>query len=147
MAGFLDDFYTDTEVASRRDRVADDPGLTDDARMNALLGAIGEHLMIRWNLGDAPPWSNRPERFLDRPWFMGPERMKGFLLACKDRASERHLPTSPGGSQSLWKNNRPAHGRQDQPRYPGLDASAIDARAPDCTSGTRIGATRRRNPG
>ena len=109
MAGFLDDFYTDTEVASRRDRVADDPGLTDDARMNALLGAIGEHLVIRWNLGDAPPWSNRPERFLDRPWFMGPERMKGFLLAESPLAFRRRFIFTE--SEPLRRASMPRDGR------------------------------------
>jgi hypothetical protein len=34
----------DADAASRMGRVADDPGLTDDRRMNALLGAVGEHL-------------------------------------------------------------------------------------------------------
>jgi hypothetical protein len=109
MAGFLDDFYTDTEVASRRDRVADDPGLTDDARMNALLGAIGEHLVIRWNLGDAPPWSNRSERFLDRPWFMGPERMKGFLLAESPLAFRRRFIFTE--AEPLRRASMPRDGR------------------------------------
>src|SRR6266576_3650580 len=81
LAGFLDDFYGDTSKASRARRIAQEPGLTKDPRMNALFGAIGEHLAIRWNIGTPPAWTNEPERFLDRPWFMGPERMKGFLLA------------------------------------------------------------------
>jgi hypothetical protein len=41
MAGFLDDFYADAGAASRMARVADDPGLTDDGRMNALLEPSG----------------------------------------------------------------------------------------------------------
>jgi hypothetical protein len=98
LAGFLDDFYGTTDVAARIRRVADDPGLTDDPRMNALLGAVGEHLMNRWNLGEPPAWSNGPERFLDRPWFMGPERMKGFLLA--------ESPLGSGGALSSPKPSR-----------------------------------------
>src|SRR5258708_27977867 len=89
MAGFLDDFYGDADVVSRMRRVADDPGLTDDSRTNALLGAIGEHLVSRWNLGDPPSWSHQPERFLNMPWFMGPQRLEGFLLPETPLASTR----------------------------------------------------------
>jgi hypothetical protein len=85
MAGFLDDFYADVENESRLRRVVDDPGLVDDARMNALMGAVGEHLVRRWSRGEAPSWTNQPQRFLDRPWFMGQERMKG-VLACGEPA-------------------------------------------------------------
>ena len=91
MAGFLDDFYTDPSAAGRRARVADDPGLTGDDKLDALMGAIGEHLCRRWRLGDPPAWTNDEARFLSRPWFMGPERMKGFLLAESPSAYRRRL--------------------------------------------------------
>src|ERR1044072_1653148 len=68
MAGFLDDFYGDVEKRSRLRRVSEDPGPVGDARLNALMGAIGEHLVRRWGLGDPPSWTTQPERFLDRPW-------------------------------------------------------------------------------
>jgi len=109
MAGFLDDFYADAGVASRMRRVADDPGLTDDGRMNALLGAIGEHLARRWSLGDPPSWSHRPERFLDRPWFMGPERMKGFLLAESPLAFRRRFIFTE--AEPLRRASMPRDGR------------------------------------
>jgi hypothetical protein len=109
MAGFLDDFYADAGAASRMARVADDPGLTDDGRMNALLGAVGEHLVRRWNLGDAPPWSSAPERFLDRPWFMGPERMKGFLLAESPLAFRRRFIFTE--AEPLRRASMPRDGR------------------------------------
>jgi hypothetical protein len=91
MAGFLDGFYGDTNLESRARRIADDPGRTDDPKMNALFGAIGEHLTMRWNLGAPPAWTCQPERFLDRPWFMGHERMKGFLLAESPLAFRRRF--------------------------------------------------------
>ena len=91
LAGFLDDFYGDAERDSRLRRIADDPGLTDDVRMNALMGAIGEHLSRRWNIGAPPAWTSQPERFLDRPWFMGHERMKGFYLAESPLAFRRRF--------------------------------------------------------
>jgi hypothetical protein len=47
-------------TASRGRRIAEDPGLTEDPRTNALFGAIGEHLAIRWNIGVPPAWTNEP---------------------------------------------------------------------------------------
>lgn len=91
LAGFLDAFYRDDSSEGRAARIAADPGLIDDPRTNALLGAIGEHLAIRWNLGQAPEWTRQSERFLDRPWFMGHERMKGFLLAESPLAFRRRF--------------------------------------------------------
>jgi hypothetical protein len=109
LAGFLDDFYREAGVASRLNRVADDPGVTDDPRMNALLGAIGEHLVSRWNLGEPPPWSAQPGRFLDRPWFMGPERMKGFLLAESPLAFRRRFIFTE--AEPLRRASMPRDGR------------------------------------
>jgi hypothetical protein len=89
--------------------LADDPGIADDPRMNALLGAIGEHLTIRWNLGVPPAWSSGPERFLDRPWFMGPERMKGFLLAESPLAFRRRFIFTE--AEPLRRASMPRDGR------------------------------------
>jgi hypothetical protein len=108
IAGFLDDFYGDPDVNSRMQRVADDPGLTDDPRRTALLGAVGEHL-IRWNLGAVPAWTTRPERFLDRPWFVGPERMKGFFLAESPLAFRRRFIFTE--AEPLRRASMPRDGR------------------------------------
>jgi hypothetical protein len=91
LAGFLDQFYTDRDPASRYARIIDDPGLSDDERFDALMGAIGEHLSRRWLIGPPPPWTDDPARFLSRPWFMGPERMKGFLLVESPMAYRRRF--------------------------------------------------------
>ena len=109
MAGFLDDFYRDEDLESRARRIAEDPGLTNDPKMNALLGAIGEHLSIRWNIGAAPGWTGQPERFLDRPWFMGHERMKGFLLAESPLAFRRRFIFTE--SEPLRRASMPRDGR------------------------------------
>ena len=77
--------------------------------MNALLGAIGEHLANRWNVGAPPAWSNAPERFLDRPWFMGPERMKGFLLAESPLAFRRRFIFTE--AEPLRRASMPKDGR------------------------------------
>jgi hypothetical protein len=109
LAGFLDDFYGDTAKQSCVRRISEDPGLTDDRKMNALLGAIGEHLAIRWNLGTPPKWTNQPERFLERPWFMGHERMKGFLLAESPLAFRRRFIFTE--AEPLRRASMPRDGR------------------------------------
>ena len=79
MAGFLDEFYLDGNRESRLARLRAPPSLVDVSRVNALFGAIGE----RWRLGTPPKWTAAEERFLHEPYFMGPERMKAFLIAPK----------------------------------------------------------------
>lgn len=91
LAGFLDEFYATRDAIGRRRRIEDDPGPSGEARTDALLGAVAEHLCTRWDLGNAPEWANQPERFLHRPWFMGPERMKAFLLAESPAAFRRRF--------------------------------------------------------
>lgn len=69
LARFLVEFHTDPDPESRRRRIEDEPVLAPNPVLNALLGAAGEHLAQRWNLGEAPAWTRRPERYLDRPYF------------------------------------------------------------------------------
>jgi hypothetical protein len=109
LAGFLDDFYGDANLGSRARRISEDPGLANDPKMNALLGAIGEHLSMRWNLGTPPIWTNQPARFLDRPWFMGHERMKGFLLAESPLAFRRRFIFTE--AEPLRRASMPRDGR------------------------------------
>src|SRR6202021_2240656 len=91
LVGFLDEFYCDSDRASRRLRIEDAPCLTGDERHDAFIGAVAEHLCHRWNLDEPPAWTNDPARFLDRPWFIGPERMKPFLLAESPSAFRRRF--------------------------------------------------------
>src|SRR6202045_5301324 len=91
LAGFLDQFYSDRDPPSRYARISDNPGLSGEERLDALFGAIGEHLARRWQLGPPPGWTEDPARFLSRPWFMGPERMKGFLLIESPAAYRRRF--------------------------------------------------------
>jgi hypothetical protein len=109
MAGFLDDFYRDPTQQSRVCRIAEDPGFADDCKMNALLGAVGEHLALRWNLGAPPAWTNQPKRFLERPWFMGHERMKGFMLAESPLAFRRRFIFTE--AEPLRRASMPKDGR------------------------------------
>jgi hypothetical protein len=107
MAGFLDDFYRETDLAARARRVADDPGLTDDPRIN------GRHRRAP----DDPLESRycRRRGATDRsvswtgPWFIGPERMKGFLLAESPLAFRRRFnftETEPPRRASMPRDGR-----------------------------------------
>ncbi len=55
--------------------IAERPLPTGDARGEALLGALAEHLATRLDTR-APFWTLEPERFLDRLWFVS--RESGF---------------------------------------------------------------------
>lgn len=58
-----------------RRALAEEPRLTGDARQDAYLGALGEHLAMGHGV-ERPTWTCRPERFLDRFWFVS--EVKGF---------------------------------------------------------------------
>lgn len=109
LAGFLDEFYADRIPAARRTRLESEPGLFGDERHDALIGAIGEHLCHRWGLGEPPGWTRDPVRFLARPWFMGPERMKPFLLAESPGAFRRRFIFTE--AEPLRRASMPKDGR------------------------------------
>ena len=111
---FLDTFYF---ALQREGRVAaqvcldDQPEPLSDPILHAYLGAVGEHLALRWGLS-VPAWTNHPSRFLRRPWFAaeGFEGLKAMSLAQSPTAFRRRLifteaeplrrarlPRGPGG--------------------------------------------------
>lgn len=51
--------------------VEEEPEPTGDARFDALLAAVAEHLCVRNGL-PAPGWSLTPSRFLDGFWWVSP---------------------------------------------------------------------------
>lgn len=66
---FLDEFSLRGDDRSRADAIADRPELIGDARHDAYLGALAEHLATVHRL-PRPGWSTEPGRFLDRFWFV-----------------------------------------------------------------------------
>lgn len=80
LSRFLIEFHGDHDPSSRRRRISDEPELAPNQRLNAILGAAGEHLAQRWDLGEPPPWMAKPERFMDQPHFMNPHLPKSRLF-------------------------------------------------------------------
>lgn len=65
----LDEFGLLLTDEQRARAIAEEPPLTGDRRHDAYLGALAEHLAARHSL-ERPEWCCRPERFLDRFWFL-----------------------------------------------------------------------------
>jgi hypothetical protein len=80
LSRFLIEFHGDPDPASRRRRISDEPELGPNQCLNAILGAAGEHLARRWDLGEPPLWTTRPERFMDQPYFMNLHLPKSRLF-------------------------------------------------------------------
>jgi hypothetical protein len=66
---FLDEFSLRDGDGSRAVAIAERPALTGDARYDAYIGALAEHLALAHGL-ERPSWSLASERFLDRFWFV-----------------------------------------------------------------------------
>jgi hypothetical protein len=66
---FLDEFALRGDDRSRTGAIEEPPESTGDARQDAYLGALAEHLAAVHGL-ERPAWSVEPERFLDRFWFV-----------------------------------------------------------------------------
>lgn len=68
----LDEFKL--RPAELRQRAIDDePAMLHDARLDAYLGGLAEHLSAGHDL-TRPGWTSHPARFLDRFWFPGDVR-------------------------------------------------------------------------
>jgi hypothetical protein len=66
---FLDEFAIRADDGVRAEAIAVAPTPTGDARYDAYLGALAEHLAVAHDL-ERPAWSVEPSRFLDRFWFV-----------------------------------------------------------------------------
>lgn len=85
----LDEWQLMVFPALKARAIQDEPEPTGDARYDAYLGALVEHLAGRDEL-TRPPWTTDRDRFLDRFWFVS--EVKGFravLIACSPAAFRR----------------------------------------------------------
>lgn len=88
---FLDHFYVTLDASARSRMLADEPPLSADARANAYVAAVAEHLALRHQL-PVPSWTAGAERFLRRPHFpAGLENLKATLIQQSPAAFRRRL--------------------------------------------------------
>ncbi len=78
---FLDVFYSEPSAALRQAMIDEEPPRIGSERLDAYIGAVGEHLARRWDLR-VPRWSAQPFREVAEPWFVGMmgQGLSGLLL-------------------------------------------------------------------
>ena len=69
LAEFVDSFDLAATTAARYASLADEPLLSRDPKLDALVGAIAEYLAKQYRLGEVPGWASGPSRRLAQPWF------------------------------------------------------------------------------
>jgi hypothetical protein len=136
LCDFLTEFYGHLrrgELAAASGAIAGEPDPLADPIAHAHLGAVGEHLALRWGLC-VPPWTNHPTRFLKRPHFTTPwDGFKAMLIAQSPLAYRRRLifteaeplrragfPHAPDGR--ALERTELAEGRPIPPRRPRVGA-------------------------
>jgi len=108
LAEFVDTFDLAASDADRYAAIAQEPALTGEVRLDALVGAIAEYLAKQRRLGQVPPWTGGTARRLAEPW---------FTTASPSAAMREYLTfASPGefASRNIFTEERPLrrpHGR------------------------------------
>jgi hypothetical protein len=69
LAEFVDTFDLARTDSDRYASIEQEPKLTGDKHLDALVGAIAEYLAKQRRLGRVPHWVSDPARRLDSPWF------------------------------------------------------------------------------
>lgn len=67
---FLDVFYSEADPARRQAMLREEPRRLGNERLDAFVGAVAEHLAMRWNLR-VPRWAQDDSRDVATPWFVG----------------------------------------------------------------------------
>jgi hypothetical protein len=78
LAEFVDTFDLAPTSETRYMVIAEEPVLTSNKKLDALVGAIAEYLAKQRKLGRVPPWAYGSARFLDQPWHTCPFEDKGI---------------------------------------------------------------------
>jgi hypothetical protein len=69
LAEFVDEFDLAKTDGDRYASIEQEPKLTGDVKLDAMVGAIAEYLGKQRRLGRVPPWVCDPARRLTNPWF------------------------------------------------------------------------------
>jgi hypothetical protein len=128
LQNFLDAFYArDGDGVAQLAMIAEDPGFLDQARPDAFLGGVGEHLARRWRLPFIPLWARDARRYLATAMFWPDERnLRGYLLCVSPVAFRVRLIFT--GPDPLQRARFPYH--RGVVRYP-LTFPPEAAAAPD----------------
>ena len=70
LAEFVHAFDLAPSDETRLAMLENEPILTQDKRLNAVVGAIAEYLAKQYKLGRVPRWVSGSARCLDQPWHM-----------------------------------------------------------------------------
>jgi hypothetical protein len=101
LAQFVDTFDLAPTDDARYATIEDEPALTKDERLDALVGAMAEYLAKQRRLGRVPSWAFLPGRYLDHAWHASP--------FADDGAREYLTFSSPGefASRNIFTEERP----------------------------------------
>jgi hypothetical protein len=107
LAEFVDTFDLAKTDDEKFASIAQEPKLTGDARLDALVGAMAEYLAKQRRLGRVPHWVCDPARRLDEPW---------FTTVSPSPAMREYLTfSSPGefSSRNIFTEERPLRRARD----------------------------------
>jgi hypothetical protein len=90
---FLDAFYGAADGECARKMLEEEPEETGDSRWDALLAAVADYLSLQCVRAPPPPWTGRPQRILEQPFFTGVSDAPGireFLVHSSPAEFKRH---------------------------------------------------------
>ena len=129
LAEFLDTFYIALQRqghAAAQACLEEVPAAHSDPIFHAYLGAVGEHLALRWGL-QVPRWTHDPSRFLRRPHFtaQGMEGLKAVCIAESPTAFRRRLIFTEAEPLRRARLPRDANGRALEAHEMSPNGSAV----------------------
>jgi hypothetical protein len=109
LAEFVDAFELAPSDETRFAMLENEPILTKDKRLNALVGAIAEYLAKQYKLGRVPKWVSGPTRRLDHPWHVSSVFVDWQREVLTDGMREYLTFSSPGefASRNIFTEERP----------------------------------------
>ena len=120
MPEFLDGFYQAHNALEQSESLQNEPALTGDMQVDALLAAICEYLAKQHALPNVPHWVSGPARFLKDPWFtnvVGGDAMREYLAFASPATTTSSRKRSRYGGQHSGKTQKaqPSLKARDRP--------------------------------
>jgi hypothetical protein len=111
LAEFVDTFDLAKTDGDRYALIEQEPKLTGDNRLDALVGAIAEYLAKQRRLGRVPHWVSNAARRLDSPWFT--------TVSPSDSMREYLTFSSPAefASRNIFTEERPLRRARAAPEF------------------------------